>query len=121
MEKTSTHNTTDQAAQMLAAIGHPARLQIFRQLMQVGPQGMPAGEIARALEMAPSSLNFHLRVLQNNQLISSRTEGRYVIYVAQFDAMAALVDFLTQDCCGGNPCLPSMSSDQIRHCGTKTR
>ena len=114
----STKNAVEQAAQMLAAIGHPVRLQIFRQLMQVGPQGMPAGDIARALDMAPSSLNFHLRCLQTNHLISSRTEGRFVIYAAEFESMAGLLAFLTEDCCGGNPCLSAMSPEQIRRCGT---
>lgn len=121
MDNQNTKDSVDQAAQMLAAIGHPVRLQIFRQLMQVGPQGLPAGDIARALDMAPSSLNFHLRALQTNHLISSRTEGRFVIYAAEFESMARLLAFLTEDCCGGNPCLSAMSPEQIRRCGTTTR
>lgn len=119
MEKQLSPTKTEQAARMLAAIGHPTRLQIFRSLVQAGPQGMAAGEVARALEMAPSSLNFHLRTLQSNHLIESRTEGRFVIYAARFDAMAGLLEFLTQDCCGGNPCLRTMSSDQVRRCTTQ--
>jgi len=119
MNNATDQDITDQAAQMLAAIGHRARLQIFRHLVQAGPIGMAAGDIARALDMAPSSLNFHLRVLHNNRLISSRTEGRFVIYAAQFDAMAQLLAFLTDDCCGGNPCLPNMTPEQLRRCGFK--
>lgn len=96
----------DTAAVMLAAIGHPIRLQTYRALVQAGPSGLPAGEIARMLEMPPSSLNFHLRALQQSGLVSSRTEGRFVIYTALFDAMSELLAFLTENCCGGNPCIP---------------
>jgi ArsR family transcriptional regulator len=98
------------AAQKLAAIGHPKRLQVFRQLVQAGPQGLPAGELARGLGMAPSSLNFHLRVLEQSGLLGARQQGRFVIYAAKFDAMSALLAFLTDNCCGGNPCTPVPSS-----------
>lgn len=120
MKSLANHDKTDTAAQMLGAIGHPVRLQIFRQLVQVGPNGLAAGDIARALEIAPSSLNFHLRTLQGNHLISSRNEGRFVIYAAEFQSMARLLAFLTEDCCGGNPCLSAMSPDQIRQCDVTT-
>ena len=96
----------EDAALMLAAIGHPTRLQVFRHLVQAGPQGVPAGELARELDTPPSSLNFHLRALTQHGLIDSRQEGRFVIYAARFEAMSALLEFLTDNCCGGNPCLP---------------
>ena len=116
MDQNITTIELEQAAQMLAAIGHPIRLQIFRQLMQAGPQGLAAGEIARALGIAPSTLNFHLRALQSNHLIDSRTQGRFVIYAAAFESMAGLITFLTEDCCGGNPCMAAMSGPRIRQC-----
>lgn len=111
----------DDAAAMLAAIGHPIRLQVFRQLVQAGPNGLPAGEIARALQMPPSSLNFHLRVLQQSGLIDSRTEGRFVIYTALFNAMSALLGFLTDNCCGGNPCIPNAAPSSMARCASKPK
>lgn len=94
------------AARMLSAIGHPMRLQAYRLLMQAGPAGLPAGQLAQALEMAPSSLNFHLKEMISAGLIASRQEGRFVIYATAFPAMTELMQFLTDNCCGGNPCLP---------------
>jgi DNA-binding transcriptional ArsR family regulator len=97
------------AARMLSAIGHPLRLQAYRLLMQAGPAGLPAGQLAQALEMAPSSLNFHLKEMIGAELIASRQEGRFVIYATAFPAMTELMEFLTENCCGGNPCLPIRS------------
>jgi len=97
------------AAHMLSAIGHPMRLEAYRLLMQAGPSGLPAGQLAQALEMAPSSLNFHLKEMISAGLISSRQEGRFVIYATAFSAMTELMRFLTENCCGGNPCLPIRS------------
>ena len=111
--------TVDDAAKMLAAIGHPIRLRLFRQLVQVGPAGLPAGDIARLLDMPPSSLNFHLRALQHSGLIGSRNEGRFVIYVAHFDSMSVLLGFLTDNCCGGNPCIPNSTPAELRRCVSK--
>ena len=111
----------DDAAVMLAAIGHPIRLQVFRQLVQAGPNGLPAGEIARALQMPPSSMNFHLRALQQSGLVTSRTEGRFVIYTALFDAMSALLGFLTENCCGGNPCIPNAAPSSMGRCASKPK
>lgn len=107
------------AAQMLSAIGHPIRLEVFRALLQAGPMGIAAGEIAKRLDLAPSSLNFHLRALQTAGLVNSRSEGRFVIYVAKFDAMSNLLTYLMDDCCGGNPCLPFSQSSSRRVCVPK--
>lgn len=96
----------DQAARMLSAIGHPVRLALYRRLVQAGPNGLPAGQLAQALAMAPSSLSFHLKEMHNAGLLSSRQTGRFVIYAAVYPAMAELLTFLTEACCGGNPCLP---------------
>jgi DNA-binding transcriptional ArsR family regulator len=94
------------AARMLSAIGHPVRLKAHRLLIQAGPSGLPAGQLAQSLDMPPSSLNFHLKELINAGLIQSRQEGRFVIYATTYPAMTELVQFLTDNCCGGNPCLP---------------
>lgn len=99
----------DTASRMLLAIGHPIRLQTYRLLMQAGPTGLPAGNLARSLDMPPSSLSFHLKEMTQAGLIESRQEGRFVIYATAYPAMAGLMQFLTDNCCGGNPCLPVTS------------
>jgi DNA-binding transcriptional ArsR family regulator len=94
------------AVTALAALAQESRLATFRLLVQAGPSGLAASRIAEALGIPPSSLSFHLKELSNANLIVPRQEGRFVIYVAQFDTMNALLGFLTENCCGGNPCSP---------------
>jgi len=98
---------TKTAVTALAALAQDSRLAIFRLLVQAGPAGLAAGKIGEALGIAPSSLSFHLKELAHAGLVSSRQESRYVIYVANFQAMDELIAFLTENCCGGAPCLPS--------------
>ena len=90
----------------LAALAQESRLATFRLLVQVGPQGLAASRIAEALAVPPSSLSFHLKELSHANLIVPRQEGRFVIYAARFDTMNTLLGFLTENCCGGNPCTP---------------
>jgi DNA-binding transcriptional ArsR family regulator len=90
----------------LAALAQESRLAIFRHLVQVGPAGSAASKIGEALAIAPSSLSFHMKELSHAGLVSSRQEGRYVIYVADFSRMNEVLRFLTDNCCGGNPCTP---------------
>ena len=90
----------------LAALAQESRLATFRLLVQAGPQGLAASRIAEALAVPPSSLSFHLKELSHANLIVPRQEGRFVIYAARFDTMTALLGFLTENCCGGNPCTP---------------
>lgn len=90
----------------LAALAQASRLAAYRLLVQAGPGGLAASKIAEALGMAPSSLSFHLKELTHANLVVPRQEGRFVIYAAQFETMNALLGFLTQNCCGGNPCSP---------------
>jgi DNA-binding transcriptional ArsR family regulator len=94
----------------LAALAQESRLATFRLLVQAGPGGLAASRIAEALGMPPSSLSFHLKELSNAKLIAPRHEGRFVIYAAQFDTMNALLGFLTENCCGGNPCSPGAAA-----------
>ena len=94
--------TTD-AISALAALAQQNRLDVFRLLMQAGPEGMPAGGVANALQLAPNTLTFHFDRLRQARLVSSRREGRSIIYAAQFETMNALLGFLTDDCCGGQP------------------
>src|SRR5438309_2287917 len=99
-------NNTDAVA-ALAALAQESRLAAFRLLVQAGPEGLAASKIAEALGMPPSSLSFHLKELTNANLIVPRQNGRFIIYAAQFDAMQALLGFLTENCCGGQACPPA--------------
>lgn len=94
------------AVKSLSALAQDTRLRAFRLLIQAGPAGMPAGQLSERMEIAPSALSFHLKELVNAGLAVARHEGRFVIYSAQIDAMNALLAYLTENCCGGNPCSP---------------
>ena len=72
---------------------------MFRLLVKRGPEGYTPGDLAAKLAVAPPTLSFHLRELQHAQLVTSRREGRFLYYVANFDTMHALVDFLSENCC----------------------
>uniref|UniRef100_UPI003F492491 ArsR/SmtB family transcription factor n=1 Tax=Cupriavidus taiwanensis TaxID=164546 RepID=UPI003F492491 len=97
---------TDHALEALAALAHSIRLSVFRLLVQAGPAGLPAGRIAELMEMPASSLSFHLKELHRAGLLSSRQDGRSIIYMAHFETMNALLGYLTESCCSGNPCSP---------------
>lgn len=97
---------TKPAIAALGALAQESRLATFRLLVQSGPQGMPATRIAETLGVPPSSLSFHLKELTHAGLVLPRQEGRFIIYSANFDTMNALLGFLTENCCGGNPCSP---------------
>ena len=96
-------NSTE-ALSALASLAQEHRLALFRLLVQAGPDGMAAGALAEALGVPNSSLSFHLAHLTRAGLIGQRREGRSLIYTANFDAMNALVGFLTENCCGGATC-----------------
>ncbi|SPD66830.1 putative transcriptional regulator, ArsR domain (plasmid) [Cupriavidus taiwanensis] len=97
---------TDHALDALAALAHSIRLSVFRLLVQAGPGGLPAGRIAELMGMPASSLSFHLKELHRAGLLSSRQDGRSIIYMAHFETMNALLGYLTENCCSGNPCSP---------------
>jgi ArsR family transcriptional regulator, arsenate/arsenite/antimonite-responsive transcriptional repressor len=90
----------------LAALAQASRLAVFRLLVQRGPEGMAASKIAEQLAISPSALSFHLKELSHARLATPRSEGRFVIYSANFDTMNGLIGFLTDNCCGGNVCGP---------------
>jgi DNA-binding transcriptional ArsR family regulator len=95
----------------LAALAHPARLEVFRLLVRAGPEGMAAGEIARATASLPNTLSANLNVLAGAGLVSSRREGRSIIYAAGYERMRELLAFLMEDCCGGKAeiCAPLLA------------
>ena len=91
----------------LEAIAQESRLGIFRLLVQAGPQGLPAGQIATAMKLPSPTLSFHLSQLKHAGLVACRREGTSLIYSADFSAMNVLVGFLTDNCCGsGAACAP---------------
>jgi ArsR family transcriptional regulator len=102
------------AVAALGALAQGTRLDIFRMLVQKGPEGLPAGEIGERLRLPSPTLSFHLNQLRFAGLVSSRRLSRSIIYSANFKAMNALLGYLTENCCGGrteicapNACAPS--------------
>lgn len=93
----------DAAIGSLGALAHPGRLDVFRLLVRAGPEGLAAGEIARATGTLPNTLSTNLNILAAAGLVASRREGRSVIYTAAYDRMRQLLGFLMEDCCAGKP------------------
>lgn len=87
----------------LSALAHETRLNIFRELVKAGPVGLPAGDIARKVDVAPTTLSFHLKEFQRSGLLTSRRESRQIFYAVDFVSMRQLLDFLMDDCCQGHP------------------
>lgn len=85
----------------LGALAQDTRLDIFRLLVQVGPNGLPAGRIGARFGLPSATLSFHLNQLKQAGLLACRREGRSMIYAAQFGAMNDLLAFLTENCCQG--------------------
>src|SRR5271154_4939065 len=104
------------AVAALAALAQDNRLDVFRLLVKAGPEGMPAGEIATALNLAPNTLTFHFDRLRGAGLVTVRRDGRSMIYAARFDIMNALLAFLTKNCCQGAPeaCWPAPACKPAR-------
>jgi DNA-binding transcriptional ArsR family regulator len=111
------------AVSALAALAQETRLSVFRLLVHVGPDGLPAGEIGQRLSVPPATLSFHLKELSHAGLVSSRQERRFIYYAANFAHMAALMSFLTQNCCNGMPeeCLTVMETALNRCCGASPK
>ena len=87
----------------LAALAQETRLDIFRLLVEVGPEGLPAGQIGRRLGLPLATLSFHLSTLKQAGLVEFTRESRSLIYRSNFDTMNELLAYLTENCCGGNP------------------
>ncbi len=96
MEKTD-------AIAALAALAQESRLDVFRLLVEAGPDGLPAGQIGERLGLPSATLSFHLNQLKRAGLVTFRREGRSLIYMAEYSAMNALLGFLTANCCQGDP------------------
>ena len=111
--------TKQEVIAALAALAHEHRLEIFRLLVEEGPAGLAAGQIADRVGLVPSSLTFHVQHLTRAGLITQRREGRQLIYSTDFSVMNALVSFLTDNCCGAADacapgCAPSVATSRAR-------
>jgi len=100
------------AVAALAALAQGSRLQVFRILVQAGPGGVAASEIAERLGIPANTLSFHLKTLSHSDLVQSRQEGRFIYYSANYEHMNALLAFLTENCCGGRSCIPAKTARQ---------
>src|SRR6185437_12834191 len=89
------------AVSALAALAQDNRLDVYRLLVQAGPEGLPAGGVADKLDLAPNTLTFHFDRLRDAGLVTVRREGRSMIYAARFEVMNELLGFLTENCCQG--------------------
>ncbi len=106
----------DHALAALSALAQDNRLDIFRLLVQAGPEGMPAGRVAEELGLAPNTLTFHFDRLRDAGLVTVRRNGRSMIYAAQFDTMNGLLGYLTENCCQGasESCAPAATCKPAR-------
>ncbi len=91
-----------QVVKALSALAQPTRLAIFRLLVVNGHEGMAAGQVAEKLKVSPATMSFHFKTLSHAGLIESRQDGRFIYYTANFTVMNGMVDYLTENCCGGN-------------------
>lgn len=105
------------AVEALAALAQETRLRVFRLLMEAGPGGLPAGEVAQAAAVPASTLSFHLERLERAGLVRSCRRGRQILYAAELETMRRLLAFLTADCCGGHPGLCSGLMQAVEACG----
>ena len=95
---------TEEVVQVLGALAQETRLDAFRVLVQAGPGGVAAGEIARQLGIPPPTLSFHLKAMLHAELVESRREGRSLFYSANFEVLNRVLRYLTENCCQGVPC-----------------
>jgi DNA-binding transcriptional ArsR family regulator len=104
----------------LGALAQESRLDVFRLLVQAGPDGLPAGQIAERLNLPSATLSFHLNQLKHAGLVTFRRESRSLIYAAEYAAMNGLLAYLTENCCqgeaaGGICCTPCCGPKDAAH------
>jgi ArsR family transcriptional regulator, arsenate/arsenite/antimonite-responsive transcriptional repressor len=102
------------AVDALGALAQHSRLQVYRLLVQAGPEGIAASDIADRLKVPANTLSFHLKTLSHADLVVARQDGRFIYYSANYAQMNALLEFLTANCCGGRSCQPSAVPRQRR-------
>lgn len=106
------------AVERLAALAQETRLELYRRLVRRGAEGMAAGEIAEALAIPKPTLSFHLAALERAGLVVARRHGRSIVYAPDFGAVAELVGFLYENCCGEATCAPVV---QLRRPGAGSK
>ena len=89
------------ALETLNALAHETRLDVFRLLVQAGPTGLPAGEVATRLEVRQNTMSTHLAILTRAGMTTKLRDGRVIYYRANYQHMQELLLYLMQDCCGG--------------------
>jgi ArsR family transcriptional regulator len=111
---------TKAALKALAALAQDTRLAIFRLLVERGPDGAVAGAIAEALEIPAATLSFHMKEMTHAELLESNQEGRFVRYSANLAVVQELVNYLTENCCGGDlsmcapVCAPALPKAKLK-------
>lgn len=100
----------------LAALAQPTRLEVFRRLVRHEPEGLPAGEIAKALAVPHNTMSSHLSILTRARLVSSLRDSRSIIYRANLKTLEAVTVFLLKDCCGGQPELCASLIESLKPC-----
>jgi DNA-binding transcriptional ArsR family regulator len=108
------------AIDVLAALAQPTRLDAFRLVMRHEPAGLPAGEIARRLDVPQNTMSSHLAILERAGLLSSERQSRSIVYRAEVDRMRELTSFLVSDCCDGRPELCAPLVAEFTPCCTPT-
>lgn len=101
------------AVTALGALAHASRLAIFRHLVELGPEGAFPGDLIQKFDLPAATLSFHLKNLSHAGLIEAEQQGRHIRYRANFREMQGLVDYLTQNCCGGDPSKCAPASDAL--------
>ena len=104
------------AVAAFAALAHETRLAVLRLLVREGPNGLPAGAIAEALDVVASTLSFHLKELERAGLLTSWRRQRQIFYAADYKGLRKLMTFLTEDCCQGRPEICGGLMQAIRAC-----
>jgi ArsR family transcriptional regulator len=102
------------AVRALSALAQDSRLEVYRLLVQAGPDGLAASDIAERLGIPANTLSFHLKTLSHADLVNARQEGRFIYYSTNYERMNALLGFLTENCCGGQGCVPVAVSSRKR-------
>lgn len=93
------------ALAVFAALSQQTRLAVFRDLVQAGPDGLAAGQLADLVAVPASTLSSHLKLLEHAGLVTSRRLSRHIFYAARYDTARALIAFLMEDCCAGHPAI----------------
>ena len=107
-----------EAIEALSALAHPARLAVFKLLVQTGSDGLPAGDIARQLDVPITTMSGHLGILSRAGVIVPRRQSRTIFYALDVAGTRDLFSYLLADCCGGRPdlCAPVFAATQVTCC-----